>query len=318
MGTKSYSQRQQAVAMSRVLHELGELADVRVCTDAEVTLDNMDAGITQWLPSVSRPGDTVFIYICTHGGRIEWPGRAHVHFLLPHDFIDGTVLIGLAKHSRDGSLPDAVRSRYDDCLNFIRRFPHETTEDIERALVVKTEVSEDLLGHWLQPLDHRQVVLILETCHSGGFSGGATEKGLRAEPGVNGPAPDFDFLRDQISRLNDLGQPGTVVLAACAADQSSYSLRASEDTLRQWSRNGKGVGVSDLKTDMCVMTYELVDAILQGPPRMTLAECMRCREGMRRYFERINAIYLNKHHSPLIPHQPHLFQSTDETIYLKP
>ena len=68
----------------------------------------MQETITRWLPSVSRPGDTVFIYFCTHGGRITGlkedpdPGTRNIepsvpgcpggdqftYYFVPHEYVN--------------------------------------------------------------------------------------------------------------------------------------------------------------------------------------------------------------------------------------
>ena len=48
--------------LANVLREAGQLNDVRIRTNDEATRKDIEEAITQWLPSVSRPGDTVFIY----------------------------------------------------------------------------------------------------------------------------------------------------------------------------------------------------------------------------------------------------------------
>ena len=60
-------------------------------------------------------------------------------------------------------------------------------------------------------LDGRQVVVILETCHSGGFATHESE----STKGIEKPQPvdDFNFLGPQLGRLKDIGQPEIALLA---------------------------------------------------------------------------------------------------------
>ena len=51
--------------------ERGRLDDVRVLKGPDATREKIEKAITEWLPAVSKPGDTVFIYHSGHGGQTE-------------------------------------------------------------------------------------------------------------------------------------------------------------------------------------------------------------------------------------------------------
>ncbi|MCB9940043.1 MAG: DUF4384 domain-containing protein [Planctomycetaceae bacterium] len=94
----------------------------------QATSAAFEAAMTKWLPSVSQPGDTVFLFYCGHGGQIP---------------------------ALDDSEPDGL----DEVLS---------TYDMDSDRVRETAVSDDRLARWLQELPGRQIVLLMETCHGGG------------------------------------------------------------------------------------------------------------------------------------------------------
>ncbi len=137
----------------------------------------MQESITRWLPSVSRPGDTVFIYFSGHAAKLDDgdstkpDGRDET--IGPYD-----VDVGPA------TLPCAERMR----------------------LFRKTNIVDDTMARWLQELHGRQIVLILDTCWSGGIVEG---KGLPR------------ILDNELSRTKDIVQPNTMILTSCASDEQS-------------------------------------------------------------------------------------------------
>lgn len=43
---------------------------VRVLSGTDTTYDKIEEAVTRWLPSVSQPGDTVFLFYCGHGNQV--------------------------------------------------------------------------------------------------------------------------------------------------------------------------------------------------------------------------------------------------------
>ena len=306
-----------AVTMSKVMREVGGLQEFRVYTDRESTRAQMEQSITGWLPSVSRPGDTVFIYIWTHGDRFIDPERREnsphrfTHYLLPYEFSDPVILRVLLKQRQEGKLDPARAARVDAWDSLVRQQP--TERDTWIAMIKATCITDPVFGHWLQYLDGRQVVVILEACHSSGFA----EEGK----GLGEPDEDFrfEFLEGNLSRLKDIGQEGTVLLTSCSADQESYTHRASNEVLAQWRSQVKDLDADQLRTPLSVMTYHLIDAILLRPAPLTVEDGWRsCAAGMHDYFVTFNAIAAKKGLKPLIEHQPRLLNYSSRPVLLKP
>ncbi len=312
-----YASSSNATTLAKVMHEIGGLTDVRIYTDQEATLAQLEAAITDWLPSVSRPGDSVFIYICTHGGRFVRPSAAgvfppSVYPLSPplrfrrHADSQGTHATAGGGETRSGT--GGAGSAWAGMASQCR-----TNSEAAIALTRATCLTDPVFGHWLQRLDGRQVVVILEACHSSGFA----EEGKAL--GESGDAFEFNFLEGQLPRLKDIGQAETVLLSACAADQVSYTLRLSDEKLAQWRAGVKDLDAAQLKVPMSVMTYYLVNCLLQRPAPLAVEEAWRiCSAGMHDYFATFNALAAKTGKKQLIEHQPRLFNYSSRPVLLKP
>ena len=158
--------------------------DRAIClVDEEATLENIRNKLEE-IRASTLPGDVVFVYWSGHGARCA------------DDFGD----------ERDGL--DEYLVPYDgrlDDLHTIRR----------------TMLMDDTFGRWVQDLDGRRVVLILDTCHSGGQP--TREKGL-GQPDAQPAAPFgfLDLLDADRARAKDIGQRDTAVLCSAAADQIAH------------------------------------------------------------------------------------------------
>jgi hypothetical protein len=150
--------------------------------DAQATKHNLQKLISQWLPSVSRPGDVVFIYFSGHAGQIPTDDPTEA------DGLDETIGPFDLEGTRRGESRAAGLARF-------------------RA----TNITDDTLAAWLAPLQGRQVVLIFDTCHSGGLAG---EKSLDNELSKS-------LWLDESARAKDIVQLNTLVLTSCAADEQS-------------------------------------------------------------------------------------------------
>ena len=56
--------------MAALLREVGDVSEAKIFTNDQATKANLQEAITGWLPKVSRPGDTVFIFFSGHGGQL--------------------------------------------------------------------------------------------------------------------------------------------------------------------------------------------------------------------------------------------------------
>ncbi|HUY36033.1 MAG TPA: DUF4384 domain-containing protein [Pirellulales bacterium] len=287
--------------MAAVLHEQGQLSDVRVYTNDLATRANMEGAITRWLPSVSRPGDTVVIYFSGHGTQIKDDnGDEHDdggaeyqmdELLVPYDYLGPKVLEVLMKRKEQGKLEGPLVPRVNAALATYRRAasPEQGIYD----LVCRSAVSDDLFGHWLQLLSGRQVVVILDCCNSGGFA--ANAKGLVEQGAKSGR---FDFLDQEVARLKDLGQRETALLAACRAQELSQVR---------------------LQGDLSVMTKYLLDSIVGAPRALTLEEGFQeCQVGMHGYFDEVNKVRAAARVLPITEHRPFLVDYCAKPPLLKP
>lgn len=109
----------------------------RLLVQEEATRVNFEESLVNWLPAVTQPGDTVFIYYVGHGGQVK---------------------------NLDGTEPDGL----DEYLTFYDTDPWSEAEGDWDARVRRQAVLDDTLARWLQELPGRQIVLILDTCHGGG------------------------------------------------------------------------------------------------------------------------------------------------------
>jgi hypothetical protein len=130
-------------------------------------------------------------------------------------------------------------------------------------------------------------VVILDSCHSGGF--GMTAKGDLTDK----PAPiAFDFLDEEISRMKDIGQSDTALLATCSPFESVIVPREDDFPIR-----------------LSLMTYFMVEQLQQarGPVELE-SSYENALAKMKTYFaERDLAATL-----------PQLHQSLKKKVYLKP
>ncbi|MGD9724001.1 MAG: DUF4384 domain-containing protein [Pirellulales bacterium] len=283
--------------MVELMREAGRLDDARIYTNAEANRAQFEQAITKWLPSVTRPGDTVMIYFSGHGGQIPDDNGDEQdrqdEILLTHDFLSGAAVAGmlkLEKQYQDEGQP--VPERLAGYLEVIREVARRSPSP-EKAIEVLnrgTGVSDDLFGHWLQALSGRQIIVILDVCHAGGFA--TQEKSLLPS------AKPFDFVDKELERLKDLGQPETAILAACATqDVSQVRLDA------QYS----------------VMTAGLMECIAGTSGILTLRDgAASCAERMRQYFEQVNKERTADGGEPVKGHEPVYYDYCTKPALLKP
>jgi len=238
-----------AEAMADVLRETCGLQEAAVLVDRQATLANIEQKIRRWLPEVTRPGDLVVLYWSGHGARCADDNGDE------KDGYDEFLV------PADGRLGDAATLR-------------------------RTMLIDDTFGRWMQDLDGRKLVIILDTCHSGGQSRQC--KGL-ASPSSEKPAGAFDFLDGDLQRTKDLGQKDTAILTSSLADQLSYERR---------------------ENDLSTMTYFLVEEIRTraGPlPLSDLYEAVKRRV----------AAYVAQEF-PGSAQTPLLIQDASQPMYLRP
>ncbi|MBI3467791.1 MAG: caspase family protein, partial [Planctomycetes bacterium] len=143
---------------------------------------------------------------------------------------------------------------------------------------------DDAFGRWIQELDGRKVVIILDTCHSGGQ---ATH-----EKGVGVPAAgtaEFDFLDGELARAKDVGQKETALLTSSKASELSMERREG---------------------DLSVMTYFLTRQLRDGSGPLTLSQIHgQLKDSVPLYVEK---------NFPGATQTPVLADETTPPFYLRP
>lgn len=201
-----------AIELEQWMKRVGRLDATYRLVNEEATRANVEELICVELAQRTRPGDTVFLFWSGHGGRCPDTGG---------DEGDG----------------------YDEYL-----VPY----DVDLARIAETVILDDTLGHWLQSLDGRTIVILLDACYSGGEA--TAEKRIKsllpALPAEQ--AAGLDFIDGELQRVKDIGQRGTALLAACRAGETA--LEAPEHGLS-------------------VMTFYLIDCLREarGPVNLNAA-----------------------------------------------
>lgn len=285
--------RRDAREMANLMREAGLLSQTLVFTDEQATRAAMEEAITRWLPANTRSGDTAFIFFSGHGGQVcdldgdekrrEGESQPQDEFLLPYDFMpaNSALFKALLADAKAGKLNDLQAEGLARAVEIAKNA--RKTEDIPVALAHGTGVVDDLFGQWIQQLAGRKVVVIVDACFSGGLA--TDEKGLSDHL----DAASFDFLDGELGRLKDLGQRDLAFVASSSLRDTS-AVRAERD--------------------MSVMTFELIKAIRNEPRALSLKDgYMRCKKGMADYF---------RANPKAKAHEPYLFDSSTETIYLRP
>jgi hypothetical protein len=222
---------QDAQQMAEVMKQQCRLDQEVVLINDQATLRNIEEIIRVRLPAATRPGDTVFLYWSGHGARIS---------------------------NTDGTEPDG----FDEYL-----VPHDgqlgPAEKVRSTMLI-----DKTFGRWIQALDGRKIVVILDACHAGGQAAGAPKgfsKGLGDFSNNGDPAQkpferkhakgldntDLFFARGFRSLAKDIGQKDAAVLASCKASEISFE-----------RQDGKG----------SVMTYFLIRCLEDKPGPLTLQD----------------------------------------------
>ena len=285
-----------AELLGKLMREDGLLDEILVLTNKDATKEKMEQAITQWLPGVAPAGSEVFVYFSGHGMQIDDEASdekdALDEVLVPHEFAPIPVLAELITAKEQGKLDP---NREGDLKKLLRLAglkqnsqQQPSVEQIAYNLARRTTISDDLFGRWIQALDGRKVIVLLDICHAGGFA--VQEKGVTT-PKVKGR---FDFLDQELVRLKDIGQRDAVLLASSSVND--YSQCRVDDF-----PEGRG--------PLSVTTSYLIEAILNSTGPLTLSAVHKhCEVGMADYFQKLN---------PELRHEPYLF-GEGETIYMVP
>jgi len=244
-----------AQAMAELMQRHGQLDQSFVLTNNQATLRNIEDVIRRKIAAITRPGDLVLIYWSGHGGRCADEAGDE------KDGLDEYLV------PADGNIENPERIR-------------------------QTMLMDDTLGRWIQQLDGRQIVFILDTCYSGGQA--THEKSIEKHvkrlplPGIVATG-EFDFLDGEFARVKDIGQPETAVMASSLASQISLERREG---------------------DLSTMTYFLKQAIETGNQPVTLKQAFD-------YLTKNVPEYV-KQRFPGITQTPVLVNQTTPPVYIRP
>lgn len=280
-----------AQTLGKTLRDLGDLSELKIYTNEQATRANLEEAVTRWLPSVSRPGDTVFIFFSGHGGQLADDNGDEKdqldEYILPHDFVSPGILNVLIEKYEKRQLTVAQAARVEKLASLVR----QSGDNAPAALVRATAVTDDLFGRWIQRLTGRQVIVILDTCHSGGFA--TSEKGLGS-----GDRNTFDFIDGEIARLKDIGEKDQAMLSAALA--AEYAYERSE-------------------ADLGVMTHFLVTGMRELTGPIQLEQLYKyCDENMAAYYEQWRLDAEAEGEEPPPPAHPHLINLCTHPVLLKP
>lgn len=238
-----------AQSFAAAMKQYGRLDESVVLVNEKATLRNIEGVINRSLPAATNPGDTVFIYWSGHGGRTS---------------------------NLDGTEPDG----YDEYL-----VPHDGRLEPADA-IRKTMLMDKTFGRWVQNLDGRRLIVIIDACHGGGQSQGAI-KAITAGDKTT-PFRKF-FIATTLKRTKDIGQRETAVLASSRATQVSFERREG---------------------DLSVMTHFLIEKLGTTRQPVTLPEAFE--------YVQIQVPAFVEEHYPGTTQTPVFVDQTTPPVYLRP
>jgi hypothetical protein len=205
-----------ARTIAQVMRQQGQIGQGWVLLNEFATRQNIEQVLRQKVIAATRPGDSVIIYWSGHGSRCADDGG----------------------DEKDGF--DEYLVPYDGRLADL--------DSIRRSMIM-----DDTFGRWIQEMDGRRVVVILDMCHSGGQAAGAKSIALSgsASDSSESDLGEFDFLDGEFARIKDIGQRDTALLASSAANQVSFERK---------------------EHDLSAMTYFLVQQLQAGSTPLTLSD----------------------------------------------
>jgi hypothetical protein len=238
-----------AQEFAAAMKQFGQLDESVVLVNERATLRNIQAVIYQSLTAATNSGDVIFIYWSGHGGRTS---------------------------NLDGTEPDG----YDEYL-----VPYDgrlETADAIRA----TMLLDKTFGRWVQNLDGRQLIVIIDACHGGGQTQGAIKAITAGDEDT--PFRKF-FFATTWQRTKDIGQRETAVLASSRATQVSFE---------------------QPEGDLSVMTHFLIEKLTISPQPVTLSEAFE-------YVKEQVPAFVEQHY-PGTTQTPVFVDQTTPPVYLRP
>lgn len=196
--------KRDAEEFARLMKSTYGAAEVVLLTNAEATRANVEKRLKE-LAAKALPDDELVLFWSGHGDRIK----------------DKTGL------ERDGV--EEILVLHDTDLS---------SDDKKRA----TSVTDDQLGRWLHDFDHCEVLVIFDTCFSGGQA--ANEKSI-AKPGAGDPSnfakrvrsdviltgPDDAWEGEFDAFTKDITERQAMVLSSSKASEESYVRRENDHSV---------------------------------------------------------------------------------------
>lgn len=278
-----------ARTLAGTLEEVGRLSAAKIITNEDATRVKVEEAMTGWLPSVSKPGDTVFIFISGMSMSLERAtGVKMAGTVLPmHDFMTVNTVSNLQKLNKEGKLTSSIaKRRLQRAEQLIGSA--STKEQAALALAREWGITDDLFARWLQSLAGRQVVVILDTSRASAF--GPQQTAAQPTTGASDP------LVGGVNRLNGLGQQSLVLMGACG------------DPLSDVQRNPHGLSL---------MTELLINSLRNAPAQLTVEQAYaEVAKTMEQRFAEANQVLRNAGKSPM-EYRPYLVGAAGG-VFLKP
>lgn len=273
-----------ARALAGVLQEIGQLNASRILANEEASRAGVEEALTRWLPSVSRPGDTVVLFFSGMAMPIAQASgvKANGTVLPLYDFMTPNTVTTLQKQRTDGKLGARDARQLTRAEELVQRFPSQADASI--AVVREWGLSDDLFAYWLQGLAGRQVLVILDAPYAAAFAPG-TRNGT-SEP-----------MSGSVSRLRELGQREVFLMGAC------------------------GEGVFDVQRDpqgLSLMTELLVQSLHEASGPLSLEQAYR--DVTQKLDERLKEISLARRAAGKEPvtYRSYMQNTCSQQAFLKP
>lgn len=187
---------EDVAAMERVLRRFAGVDEVIKLVDESATAEAIRDLFCRTLPAMTRPEDEVIIYFSGHGGRCADDNGderdEYDEYLVP---FDGRFVVSEVQNAGGSVRHNADR---------------------------ESMIIDDALARWIQELDNRRVVMIVDACYSGGLS--VHSKSLVPLPDSDLGSGLFDDIEAEFRRIKDLGHE-VVLFASSEADKPSLICR---------------------------------------------------------------------------------------------
>ena len=257
---------------------------MRLATNDRANRGDFEEAITRWLPAVSLPGDTVFLFVSALVQPV--PGEKEP-LLLPADYMDRPTVDEFEKKRQQGHLSRETALH----VAYLARVAEQAgnSERADAAVARAAGITQTQLAHWLQALAGRRIVLIFDTASARNFL-----PGLSVAP-TN--AIDAAALSTPIQRLKDLGQGEIAMLAACEHREAEV-IRLEDQSL---------------------FSSLLAETIARAPGQMTLEQAYQRVDSITTaIFDEMNRKRRAEGKEPFSAYRPCMVNACSQPVLLKP